>query len=132
MGVLRTCKNFMEFADWKVGFKYLKVFLYLSFTCSNILNGKHKCFVNTFHVSWILFTSKLNNGCYIRVGKMFETVKKWSLVALDRWLFYAVLIVSNITLTDMWVVVMERWSFYKRRSLRQVRLYFKEKVTSAT
>ena len=57
--VRKTSKNFMKFVDWKVGFKCLKVFLYLSFTRLNILIGKHKCFVNTFHVSWILFTNKL-------------------------------------------------------------------------
>ena len=40
-----------KFADWKGGFKYVKDFLYLSFTHSNILVGKHNCFVNTFQVS---------------------------------------------------------------------------------
>ena len=30
--VLKTCKNLMKFVDWKIGFKYLKFFLYLSFT----------------------------------------------------------------------------------------------------
>ena len=49
--VRKTHKNFMKFADWKVAFKCLKVFLYLCFTRSNILIVKHKCFVNTFHVS---------------------------------------------------------------------------------
>ena len=49
--VRKTRKNFMKFVDWKVGFKCVKVFLYLSFTRSNILLGKHKYFVNTFHVS---------------------------------------------------------------------------------
>ena len=38
---VRPGKNFMKFADWKVGFKCLKVFLYLSFTRSNILVRKH-------------------------------------------------------------------------------------------
>ena len=47
----KVCKNFMKFAEWKVGFKCLKVFLNLSFTRSNILIGKHKCFMNTFQVS---------------------------------------------------------------------------------
>ena len=48
--VHNTRKNFMTFVDWKVRFKCLKVFLYLlSFTCLNILTGKHKCFINTFH-----------------------------------------------------------------------------------
>ena len=49
--ICKTCKNFMKFVDWKVRFKFLKVFLYLRFTRSNILIGKHKCFINTFHVS---------------------------------------------------------------------------------
>ena len=49
--VCKTHKNFMKFINWKVGFKCWKVFLYLSFICSNILIGKHKCFVNNFHVS---------------------------------------------------------------------------------
>ena len=86
----KTRKNSIKFADWKAGFKCLKVFLYLCFTCSNILFGKHKCFVNIFHVSGILFTNKLNSGCYIQKGKIFGTVKKWWLVVLDRWSFYAV------------------------------------------
>ena len=43
--------NFTKFVDWKVGFKNLKVVLYLSFTRLNISIGKHKCilFMNTFH-----------------------------------------------------------------------------------
>ena len=49
--VRKTRQKLYEFADWKVGFKCLKVFLYLSFTCSNILIGKRKCFVNTFQTS---------------------------------------------------------------------------------
>ena len=61
----------------------------LSFACSNILIGKHKCFGNTFHLSWILFTNKFNCGCYIWVDNIFGTVKKWSLVTLDRWSIYA-------------------------------------------
>ena len=77
-------------ANWKVGFKCLKVFLYLSFTCLNILIGKNKCFVKTFHVSWILFRSQLNRGCYMRVDKIFGAVKKWLSVALDMWSFCAV------------------------------------------
>ena len=48
--VCKTHKNFMKFADWNVKFRCLKVFLYLSFPCSNFLIGKHECFVNTFHV----------------------------------------------------------------------------------
>ena len=99
--VHKTHKNFMKFADQKVILKCLKVFLYLSFTRSNILIGKHKCFVNTFHVLWILFTNKLNSDPYIRVGRIFGTVKKWLLVVLDRWSFYAVWIVSNITWADL-------------------------------
>ena len=62
----------------------------LSFTCLNILIDKHNCFVNTFHVLWILFTNKFNSGCYIRVDKKFGTTKKWSLVMLYRCLFYVV------------------------------------------
>ena len=42
--------------------------------CLNILIGKYKCFENTFHVSGILFTNKLNSGCYIRVDKIFGTI----------------------------------------------------------
>ena len=49
--VCKTRKNLMKFVDWKVGFKCLKVFLYLSFTGLSILIGKHKAFVNTFHAS---------------------------------------------------------------------------------
>ena len=49
--VCKTRKNFMKLVDWQVGFKSLKVFLYLSFTRLNILIGKHKCFVDIFHVS---------------------------------------------------------------------------------
>ena len=60
----------------------------LSFTHSSILIGKHKCFVNTFHVSCIFFKNELNCGCYIRVDKVFGTVKKWLLVLLDRWFCY--------------------------------------------
>ena len=41
------------------------------------------CFMNTF-------TNKLNSDPYIRVGRIFGTVKKWLLVVLDRWSFYAV------------------------------------------
>ena len=48
--VHKTHKNFMKLVDWKVGFKCLEVFIYSSFTRSNILIGKHKCLVNTFHV----------------------------------------------------------------------------------
>ena len=80
----------MKFVDWKVRVKCLKVLLYLSFTRSNILIGKHKCFMNTFHVSQILFMNKLNHGHYIRVDKIFGTVKKWLLIASERWSFYAV------------------------------------------
>ena len=50
----KVCKNhkfFLKFVDCNVRFKCLIVFLYLNFTCSIILIGKHKCFVNTFHVS---------------------------------------------------------------------------------
>ena len=88
--VRKNRKNFVKFVYWKVWFKCLKVFLYLSANPLNILIGKHKCFVNTFHISWILFTNKLISGHYMRVGKIFETVKKWSLVALDRCSFYTV------------------------------------------
>ena len=88
--VRKTGQKLMKFAGWKVGFKCLKVFLYLSFTRSNILIGKHKCFVNTFHVSCILFTNKLNSGRYIRLCKIFWIAKKSSLVSLDRWSFYVV------------------------------------------
>ena len=100
--VRKTRKNFMKFVDWKVGFICWKVFLYLSCALLNTLIGKHKCFVNTFHVSWILFINKLNRGCDIGVGKIFATVKKWSLVASDRWSFYAVKILPNITWVDLW------------------------------
>ena len=67
-----------------------KFFLYFFFTGSKIFLGKHKCFVNTFHVSWILFRNKLNHGHCIQVDKIFGTVKKWLLVTIDRWPFYAV------------------------------------------
>ena len=80
----------MKFVDWKVRFKCQKVFLYLCFTCLNTLIGKHRCFINTFHVSLILCTNKLYGSCYIQVYKIFGTAKKWSLVALDRWSFCAV------------------------------------------
>ena len=49
--VCKTTKNFMKFVDWKVRFKCLNIFLYLGFTHSNILIGKHKCFMNAFYVS---------------------------------------------------------------------------------
>ena len=84
--VRKICKNLLKCLDWKVGFKS---FLCFSFTRSNIFCAKLKCFVNTFHVLWILFTNKLNR-CYTRVDKIFGTVKRWSLVALDRWSFYVV------------------------------------------
>ena len=48
---VRKTHKFKKFVDWKVGFKCLKDFLYLSLTRLNILIGKHKYFVNTFHVS---------------------------------------------------------------------------------
>ena len=86
--VCKTRKNFMKFADWRSDLSAWKFFF--KFHSWNISVGKHKCFVNPFHISWILFTNKLNSGCYIRVGKIFGTVKKWLLVALDRWSFYAV------------------------------------------
>ena len=66
--VHKTCKNF-KFVDWKVGFKCLEVFLDLSFTCVNILIEEHKCFVNTFHVSWTFFTNKLNSGFLYTSGQ---------------------------------------------------------------
>ena len=51
-----------------------------------MLEGKHFCDKN-----FLLFNNLLlNSGRYIRVGKIIGTVKKWSLVALDRWLFYSV------------------------------------------
>ena len=77
--VRKTRKNLMKFVDWKVGFKCLKVFLYLRFTRLNILIGKHKFFVNTFHVSQVLSTNKLNSGRYIRVDKILAAFKKRSL-----------------------------------------------------
>ena len=46
--VCKNRKNFLKFVHWKFGFKSLKVFLYLSFTCSNILIGKDKCIMNNF------------------------------------------------------------------------------------
>ena len=70
--VHNTCKNFMKFVDWKVRSKCLKVFL---------LN---------INVSQILFTDKLNKGRYKQVDKIFGTVKRCSLVALDRWSSYSV------------------------------------------
>ena len=39
------------------------------------------CFVNTFQ--------ELNSGCYVQMGKIFGTIKKWLLVMSDKWLFYA-------------------------------------------
>ena len=45
---VKSTKNLVKFVDWKVRFKCLKVLLYLSVTCSNILIGKHKWFVNNF------------------------------------------------------------------------------------
>ena len=74
--VHKTCKNFMKFVDWRVGFRCLKVFLYLCFTRFNISIGKRKCFVNASHVSWILFTNKSNSDHSIWVDKIFGTVKK--------------------------------------------------------
>ena len=88
--VLKTRKNFMKFVDWTVGFKCLEFFLYQSFTCLSILIGEHKLLVNTVHDSWILYSNKLNSGCYIQVDKRFSIVKRWPLVALDRWSFYTV------------------------------------------
>ena len=88
-------------------------FFLLSLTRSNILIGRHKCFMNTFYVSWVLFTNKLNSSHYVQISKIFGTVKKWLVVALDRWSFCAMLIVSNITWVVLWVVVMERWLFYR-------------------
>ena len=61
--VCKTCKNFMNFVDWKFGFTCVKVFLYLTFTHSNILIGKYKFFVSTFYDSGIFLTDKLNIGC---------------------------------------------------------------------
>ena len=86
----KVCWTLRSFWIGRLDLSAWKFFLYLSFTHSNIFLGKNKCFVNTFHVSWILFTKKLNRGHYVRVDKIFGTVKKWSLVTLDRWLFCAV------------------------------------------
>ena len=50
----------------------------------------------------ILFTKKLNSGHYRRMDKIFGTVKKWSLVILDRLLLYAVKMLPSITWVDSW------------------------------
>ena len=64
-------------------------FLYLSFTLLSISIGKHvSCIPVMFHEYFS--QNKLNSGRYIRVDKIFGTVKKWLLVVLDRWLFYEV------------------------------------------
>ena len=36
------------------------------------------------------YFSQINSGHYTQVDKISGTVKKWLLVALDRWSFYAV------------------------------------------
>ena len=38
---VRPAKNFMKLVDWKLKFRCLKVFAYLTFTCVNILIAKH-------------------------------------------------------------------------------------------
>ena len=105
--VCKTCKNFLDSEGFWIGRSDLsawKFFLCLSFTSSNIFLSKHICSVNTFHVSWILFMKKLNSSHYIHVDKIYGTVKKWLLVTLDRWMDLCM---------DLWVVVMDRWLFYK-------------------
>ena len=41
----------------------------------------------------------------------FESQKKWSLVALDRWLSYTVTIVREFAWVDSELVALERWLF---------------------
>ena len=50
------------------------------------------------------------SGRYIRVNKTFGTVKKWSLVALDRWSLCTVQILLKFGWADFGVVVIGRWS----------------------
>ena len=118
--VCKSRKNFVKFVDWKVGFKCLKVFLYSSFTRSNIVIGKHKCFVKTFHVSWILFTNKLNCGRYIQVEKI-----SWNYYKVIVGCVRQVVVLCSVNTTKYYwgrlvsarygeVVVLQRWS------LRQV------------
>ena len=105
--VCKTCKNFLDSEGFWIGRSDLsawKFFLCLSFTSSNIFLSKHICSVNTFHVSWILFMKKINSSRYIQVDKIYGTVKKWLLVTLDRGMDLCM---------DLWVVVMDRWLFYK-------------------
>ena len=69
--VPKSRKDFMKFVDWKVRFRCLKVFLCSSFTRSNMLISKHKCFVNTF-------------SCFMNA--FHKQIKSWSLYEWARYL----------------------------------------------
>ena len=47
---VRPAKNFMKLVDWKLKFRYLEVFAYLTFTRVNILIAKHVlCYICLSH-----------------------------------------------------------------------------------
>ena len=44
---------------------------------------------------------------------LFGLQKKWSLVALDNWLFYTVMIVWEFAREDSAFVILDEWSSYR-------------------
>ena len=56
---------------------------------------------------WIEFFS----GCFRGLFFVWETKKKWSLVALDWWLSYSVTIVREFAWADTELVVLQWWLF---------------------
>ena len=57
---------------------------------------------------WIKFFS----GCF-RLFFIWETKKKWSLVALDRWSCYTVTIAWEFAGADWALVILDEWSSYR-------------------
>ena len=58
-----------------------------------------------------LYCIEIFSGCFRGLFFLWETKKKWSLVALDRWLSYTVTIVREFAWADSELVVLQRWSF---------------------
>ena len=62
---------------------------------------------------------KFYSGCFRQVFFHLGDKKRWSLVALHRWLYYTVTIVWEFAWTDSTLVVVDKWLSYRGGSLNR-------------
>ena len=73
---------------------------------------KCKCTVFTNIKQTLHYSNKVNTQVVLHRFFSFVEQKKWSLVMLDRWLSYTVMIVWELAWVDSALVVLDEWSSY--------------------